>query len=596
MRILARVLGFLKPYRRLVLAAYLSMFATAVFSLAIPKLLGEAIDGVLQGGRLGPVMLFAAGMVVFAVLRGVFAFTENYLRELLGHRVAYDIRNAIYDHLQRLSFAYHDRQQTGELMSRATADVESIRNFIAFGLIRAGYMIVLLIAITVMLVMIDVKLTLLSMLLVPVLMLRATILGIRLREVWNRVQQITGELGAVLQESMTGIRVVKAFARQDYENKKYSAKSLELATQSLNSVRIEAANNPLMNFVFALMLAVVLWFGARDVIDGRLTEGQLTQFLLYVSMLEMPVRMSGWVISRFTRAVSSGQLIFEILDTKSPVQEKPDAKPLTGVRGHVVFDDVSFQYGAKTPVLEDVSLEAQPGQMVALLGATGSGKSTIVQLLPRFYDVSKGRILIDGTDVRDVTFDSLRNAVGIVQQDVFLFSATIRDNVAYGSVDATEEQVRAACKVARLDEFIMSLPQGYQTWVGERGITLSGGQKQRAAIARTVLRNPAILVLDDSTSSVDTATERLIQEALAELIQGRTTFVIAQRLSTVKAADTIIVLEHGRIVQRGTHDELLLDTKGIYRSIYEMQLRPQEEAAQRIAPNPAMAMEPTRGQ
>jgi ATP-binding cassette subfamily B protein len=507
---------------------------------------------------------------------------ENYLREYLGHRVGYDIRNALYNHWQGLSFAYHDRQMTGDLMARATADVENIRNFIAFGLIRAGYMIVIIVAIAFLLFSMNTKLALLCLAFIPFITIRASILGVRLRAIWTRANEITGELGNVLQESMTGIRVVKAFSRQKYETEKFSAKADALAKENLMAVQVEASNGPLMNLVFAAMLAVVLWFGAREIIAGRLTEGELTQFLFFVAMLEQPVRMSGFIIGRFARAVSSGHRIFEVLDARSPVQEKPAAKTLKDVRGEVSFEGVAFWYADGQPVLQDISFRAPAHKVVALLGATGSGKSTVVHLLPRFYDVSGGRILIDGQDIRDVTLRSLRRTVGIVQQDVFLFSATIRDNVAYGTVEATQEQVEWACKIARLHDFITSLPQGYDTWVGERGITLSGGQKQRLAIARTLLLDPAVLVLDDSTSSVDTETEHLIREAIAELIKGRTTFVIAQRLSTVKAADMILVLERGRIVQRGTHEDLLKEDKGLYRSIYELQLRPQEEAWQAV--------------
>ena len=579
MRILLRVLGFLSPYKLRVAAAFLSMIAAAITSLALPRLLGQAIDGVLARGQISALVYFGLAMVVIAAFRGLFGFVENYLREALGHRVGYDIRNALYDHLQHLSFAYHDKQQTGDLMSRATADVENIRNFVAYGLIRAAYMIVLIVAITAILFSMNPKLAFVSMVFVPLIFVRASILGVRLRAVWNRAQEITGELGTVLQESMSGIRVVKAFSRQGYEEAKYMRKASELSGANLTAVRIEASNGPLMNFVFAITFGVVLWFGARELVGGKLTEGELTQFLMYVAMLEQPVRMSGFIIGRFSRAISSGQRIFDVLDTPSPVQEKPLAVDLSDAKGAVTFDKVSFQYDGANQVLHDVSFDVPSGMVVALMGATGSGKSTVVHLLPRFYDVTQGRILVDGVDIREATIESLRNVVGIVQQDVFLFSATLRDNVAYGSVDASPERVQWACKIARLHDFISGLPKGYDTWVGERGITLSGGQKQRVAIARTLLRNPAVLVLDDSTSSVDTETEHLIREAIADLIRGRTTFVIAQRLSTVKAAGMILVLEHGRIVQRGTHDELLKDTKGIYRSIYEMQLRPQEEAS-----------------
>lgn len=599
MRQILRLIGFLKPYKRLVAAAYLTMVGSTLLSLAMPRLLGEAIDRVLAQGKLSLIVYFGLAMIALAALRGVFAFFENYLRESLAQHAAYDVRNALYDHLQRLSFAYHDRQQTGQLMSTATADVENVRMFISFGLLRSSYLVALIIAVSILLFMLNWPLAVVSLAFLPLVMIRGVFIARRLRMVWNRAQQRTGELGTILQESLAGIRVVKAFHRQEHEFRKFSAKAEELYDDNLEAVQVQASNTPLMNFLFTALIGLMLWFGGKQIAQGRLTPGELAQFILYLGMLQMPIRMSGWLLSMYSRAVSSGQRIFGVLDAQSPVKEKQGAVALEKVGGHVTFDHVSFKYDAASPVLHDVSFEAHPGEVVALLGATGSGKSTVVHLLPRFYDVTEGRVLIDGRDVRDLTLASLRRGVGIVQQDVFLFSATIRDNIAYGAVGATDEQVEWACRVARLHDFIISLPEGYRTWVGERGITLSGGQKQRVAIARTLLMDPAILVLDDSTSSVDTATEHLIRGALADLVKGRTTFVIAQRLSTVKLANLILVLDAGRIVQRGTHESLLRETSGPYRQIYEMQLRPQDEAGLAVppgidgtSPEPAAAAQP----
>ena len=578
MRIFLRLIGFLKPHKKFVLAAYVSLIGTTLLSLALPRLLGESIDKVLEEEQFSLLLYFGIAIVGIALARGVFAFFDSYLREFLAQRVAYHLRNAIYDHLQRLSFAYHDKQQTGQLMARATADVENIRMFVSFGLLRSTYLVLLVAAVAVLLLTINWPLALMSLGFVPVVVVRGTFISRKLRAIWTRVQEQTGELGAILQESLTGIKVVKAFSRQDHEDRKFSAKARELAGDNLEAVRVQASNTPLMSFLFTGLIALMLWYGGSQIIRGSLTPGQLAQFIFYLALLQMPVRMSGFLFNLYSRAYSSGERIFEVLDARSPVREKPGATDLKKVRGHVLFDRVSFKYDAASPVLHDVSFEAKPGQVVALLGATGSGKSTIVHLPPRFYDVTEGRLLIDGTDVRDVTLESLRRHVGIVQQDVFLFSATVRDNIAYGAVDASDEQVEWAAKIARLHDFITGLPQGYGTWVGERGITLSGGQKQRVAIARTLLMDPAVLILDDSTSSVDTATEHLIRQALAALMKGRTTFIIAQRLSTVKSADQILVLDRGRIVQRGTHEELLREEGSIYQEIYELQLRPQEEA------------------
>ncbi len=582
MRTLWRILGFLRPHKRLVIAAFASLVVSSLLYLALPRLLGESVDRVVEEGSFRFLVWMGLAIVVVTVLRGIFAYVENYLREALSQLVAYDVRNAIYDHLQRLSFAYHDRQQTGQLMSRATADVENIRWFISLGVFRLTYLAILIAAVAGVLLTTNWALALVSLAFVPIMVARGVTISRQLRGIWNRAQEITGQLTTVLQESLSGIRVVKAFHRQEHEERKFAAKAEALAGEQLLAARVQASNTPLITFLFTAVIGLILWFGGREVLAGRLTPGELTSFLLYLAILQMPVRMIGWMINLATRAVTSGNRVFEILDAESPVKERPGALALNGARGHVTLDRVSFQYEAASPVLNDISFEARPGQVVALLGATGSGKSTIVHLLPRFYDVTQGRVLIDGADVRDVTLESLRRVVGIVQQDVFLFSATIRGNIAYGAVNATPERVEWAARAARLHDFIVSMPRGYDTWVGERGITLSGGQKQRVAIARTLLLDPPVLILDDSTSSVDTRTEHEIRQAMQALMRGRTTFVIAQRLTTVKSADLILVLEAGRIIQRGRHGELLAQG-GRYREIYELQLRAQEEAGAAVA-------------
>jgi ATP-binding cassette subfamily B protein len=584
MRVLFRLLGFVRPHKRLLVWAYVALLFSTALQLVLPRLLGESIDRVLEAGDFSFLVWAGLAMVLIAALRGIFAYFENYLRESLAQHVTYDIRNILYNHLQRMSFAYHDEQQTGQLMSRATADVEALRFFVSMGIVRTSYLVLLVLAVGSLLLTIHWPLALICLLFLPVVIVRAMYISGKLRAIWTRAQERTAELGAVVQENLTGMKVVKVFAQDDYEKRKFSDKASELAAEHLAAVRVQASNTPLMNFLFMGITVVILWFGGREIIAGRFTTGELTQFIIYLAMLQMPVRMMGFFVNIAARAVSSGQRIFEVLDADSPVEERPGAIQLKEVKGRVALDHVSFQYNGSAPVLRDISFEIEPGQVVALLGATGSGKSTVVHLLPRFYDVSGGRVLIDGTDVRDVTFESLRRNVGIVQQDVFLFSSTIRDNIAYGAVQATDEQVVWAAKTAEIHDFIKSLPDGYDTWVGERGMTLSGGQKQRVAIARTLLMDPRILILDDSTASVDTKTESRIRHALQTLIKGRTTFVIAQRLSTVKNADVILVLEDGRIVQRGNHAELVA-VPGPYREVYEMQLLQQDEAS-RLAPAP----------
>lgn len=574
MRPLLRLSAFLRPYRKQLALAYVALVVSTLLSLAVPRLLGDSIDKVLEKDTFGFLVLLGGGVMAFALGRAVFAYLQTYVAEFISQKVAYDLREAIYDHLQRLSFAYHDTQQTGHLMSRATADVEGVRWFVSLGLIRSVHLLVLFGGISGLLFVTNWKLGLIALGVLPLVGARATFVSRRLRIVWRNIQDMRGRMGATLQENLAGARVVKAFSRESFESCKFDKGAVELADENVLASQIQASNAPLMNFIFAVITIAVLWVGAREVVADRMTPGELTQFIFYLMLLAFPVRIVGWVITMFSRAASSGERIFEILDAASPVQEAPHAKQLKNVRGRVEFRNVSFRYEDSAPTLRGIDLKVGPGQVVALLGAAGSGKTTVVHLLPRFYDVTEGSISVDGIDVRDITLDSLRREVGIVQQEVFLFGDTVRNNIAYAIPDAPLEDIKRAAEAARISEFIESLPKGYDSWVGERGITLSGGQKQRISIARTLLMDPKILVLDDSTASVDTETEMLIQEALKVLIKGRTTFVIAQRLSTVRNADLILVLEQGRIVERGTHPELLA-AGGIYGKIHDLQLSPQ---------------------
>jgi ATP-binding cassette subfamily B protein len=465
-------------------------------------------------------------------------------------------------------------------MQRATQDVEGIRMFVNMGVIRLVYVAALLLAALVLMFITNWQLALISWVFIPPTAYFAVRMTTSLRPIWLEVQNLQGRLGVVLQENLSGMRVVKAFGREMFERDKFNKEAQDLFVNSFATNRIQAKYSPVLTGVWSLAMVATGWYGATQILHGSLTAGELAKFLLYLTMLQLPVRSLGWINMLWARAQSSGQRIYDILDAESAVTEKPDAADLSDVKGHVTFEDVSFGYDAISPVLRGVTLDAKPGEMVALLGKSGSGKTTVVNLMPRFYDVTGGRIAIDGTDIRDVTLASLRRAFGIVQQDVFLFSATIAENIAYGASNATFDDIVRVAKLARIHDFIESLPDGYDTWVGERGITLSGGQKQRVSIARTLLLDPKILVFDDSTSSVDTETEYLIQQALAELMKGRTTFVIAQRLRTVKSADQILVLRNGQIVQRGRHDELI-EQDGPYREIYDVELRDQEEAFER---------------
>jgi len=584
---LFRLLRFLAPYKGHVALATLCIGGASGFGLASPQLVRWAVDfglGVrVLDGRLvvSPstrVLVVAALAGVGAALaRGLFAFGQQYLSEWTSQRVAYDLRNRLYDQFQRLSFSFHDRSETGQLMSRATQDVEAARLFIQFGVLRLGYLAGVVVAAAALMFWSNWHLALVALSVSPLVFWRSASLSVRLRPLWLRVQNRMGELTSLLQESLAGFRVVKVFGREDYELQRFGREAQALFDDAYTAGRIQAYNSPLISFLWMLSQGLVLLYGGWLAIEGRLTVGELTAFLFYLTLIQMPLRALGWIVGVYSRALSAAQRIFEVLDAQPEVKEKPGALALRDVRGHVRFEDVHFSYDSLSPVLRGISFEALPGQVVALVGPAGSGKTTIVNLIPRFYDVTSGRVTIDGVDVRDVTLKSLRRVVGVVQQGLFLFSATIRDNSAYGAPWATQEDIERAARIARIHDFIVSLPEGYDTWVGERGITLSGGQKQRVAIARTLLRDPRVLIRDDSASSVGAEPESLIWEAMVELMKGRTPFVIAHRLRTLKLADKVLVLQDGRIVEQGRHEELLR-RDGLYRQIYELELRDQEEA------------------
>ena len=585
MVILIRITKIAWQFRVRLIFAYLSFIAAIGVSLLIPKLFGEAIDLLVSVDADGitriPVstqtlIYIALALLGASLLRGFLDFARTYATDSLSQKVSYEIRNRFYDKLQHLSFAYHDKEHTGDLMSKATADVEAIRRFVNMGLVRALEVVVRVVALLSILIFMNWELTLISLAFVPFIVIRASIVMGRLRRMWLQVQLRMGEAVTILQENLVGIHVVKAFASEEFEKKKFAKKAQELREEYYQSERLQGTNSAWMTLFFTSGMGLILWYGGWEVIRGNLTEGGLTKFILYLSQLTFPIRMSSFIINSFSRAITSGGRIFDVIDAESPVVEKPDARVLDRPQGRVEFEDVSFAYESRMPALQHLSIAAEPGQITAILGAPGSGKSTIVNLLPRFYDVSEGRITIDGQDIRDFTLESLRHNVGIVQQDVFLFSATIHDNIAYGVKDATREAVIKAATVAQLHDHIDSLPDGYDTWVGERGSTLSGGQRQRLSIARSILTDPPVLILDDSTSSVDVETERMIHRAMVNVMKNRTTFVIAHRLSTVREADLIVVLKDGQIAEQGTHEELLA-ANSFYRDIYDLQLQPQEE-------------------
>lgn len=587
MRVIIRIVGMAWRYRARLILAYATNFAAIFFGLTIPWILGRFIDKLVirsedgQIESLGDVALTsllgtAAVLLGISLLRGLFQFGRTYTSDSLSQKVAYDLRNAFYDKLQRLSFAYHDTEHTGNLMSKATADVEAVRRFVMIGLIRSFEISVAMIAIPCFLLLINWQLALMILWFLPLVVFRATVVGRKMRELWDETQVYMGEAVTVMQENLAGMQVVKAFAAEDHERRKFAEKARLVKKGYFESERMQGTESARMTLYFAAALVLISWYGGWEVIRGDLSVGGLAMFILYLNYLTFPVRTAPFVINSFSRAASSGQRLFDVLDARSAVEESPGAKDMGRAVGHLRLEDVSFSYSGLAPSLKNVNISVTPGSLVALLGAPGSGKSTIASLIPRFYDASQGRITIDGTDIREFTLASLRRNVGIVQQDVFLFSGNVMDNIAYGAVDASFEAITRAAKVAQLHDHIMSLPDQYETWVGERGNTLSGGQRQRLSIARTILVDPPVLILDDSTSSVDVETEQLIHGAMTQLMKGRTTFVIAHRLSTVRQADLILVLKNGEIVERGTHQELMANS-GIYRDIYELQLRPNEE-------------------
>ncbi len=576
MRVVFRLMKYAFRHKWYLVGAYAAMVASTLSAMAIPRVLGDAIDEALASGLQSRLLLLAGVIVLFSLLRGVFSFSQRYLSESLSQRSAFDLREDFFKKLQGMSFGFFDKEQTGDLMSKATQDVEAVRMFISMGMVRGLSIFVMVGAVSVLMAMTNWRLAIVSMAFVPLILWRALAMSNVLRPTWMRVQEEMGAMTTVLQENLSGVRVVKAFGARGFEEAKFNARANTVADLTYSATRVFASQGSLMTFIFTAATGAILWFGGREVAVDRITPGGLASFILYMGLLGMPIRMSGWMVNTFSRASSAGQRLYDVLDAESPVTEKPDATNLPRAEGHVAFENVSVSYNESGSAVRNIDFDVQPGKVVALLGGPGSGKSTIAHVIPRFYDVSGGRITIDGHDVRDVTLSSLRRNVGIVMQDAFVFAATIRDNIAYGLDDVDMDRVVEAAKTAQLHDFIENLPEGYSTWVGERGITLSGGQRQRLAIARTILLDPPVLILDDSTSSVDMATEHSLQQALDHVIKGRTTFVIAHRLSTIRSADLILALENGEIVEYGDHQQLL-ERNGFYRRIYDLQLRPLEE-------------------
>ena len=560
----------------------LSLLLVSGANLATPLLIGHAIDEGIGPRRLGVIFVVVGWLVGLALARALFTFLQGYLAERVSQGVAYDLRDALFERIERLSFSYYDRVQTGQLVTRLTSDVEQIRTFAGSGVVQLANAVVMLVGTTVVLLYLDWQLALVALAIVPIIaVLLVRFVGM-IRPLFREVQQTLGRLNTVLQEDLLGVRVIRAFAREDYETARYTSVNEELLQKNLTTVRVFSNNFPFV-FLFAnLGTLAIIWFGGSQVIGGRLSIGDLVAFNTLLGFMLFPILTIGFLSASISRAGASSQRVFDVLDAPLDVKNAPDASILLPLSCRVDFDAVSFRYpGSTRDILNDVSFTARPGQTVAILGTTGSGKSTLVNLIPRFYDATGGAVRLDGNDVRDVTLSSLRSQIGIVLQETRLFSGTVRDNVAFGKPDATEEEIVAASDAAQAGEFIRGLSDGYDTVIGERGIGLSGGQRQRIAIARALLIDPRLLILDDSTSAVDAETEAAIQETLDRLMREkhRTVFVIAQRVSTVRDADLILVLDEGRIAARGTHEELLQESE-LYNEILGSQLlSPSETAA-----------------
>ena len=580
-----RMMSYFRPYRGWAVLAFIGVIGSTALTILIPTILRDVVDiGVARDDS--QYMLVAGALIIgLGVLRGVIGFVYRYFGEMLSHYVAYDIRAQVYDKVQNQSFTYHDTSQTGSLITRAISDVSEMQRFFAFGLIDGLNTLLLVVGVAIIMIINSPVLALIALIPLIPLMIESKRFAEMVDPAWKAIMDRLQTLGNRIQETALGAEVVRAFARESYEIEKFSNENERWYQDQVRLVKRWGVYLPLSAFIIAFSTAAVLFFGGLMEQNGYggVTIGLIVAFNVYVFTMANPIRNLGFVIVLLTQAMSSAERVFEILDAPEHVVNSPTARPMPTMQGVVKFENVSFQYtGTPYSALKNISFEAHPGQVLALIGATGSGKSSIVSLIPRFYDVTDGRITIDDMDVRDINLTDLRHHIGFVLQSSLLFSATVRENIAYGSPNASEDEIIAAAKAANVHPFISEFEDGYDTIIGERGVTLSGGQKQRVAIARALLINPRILILDDSTSSVDTRTERSIREALATLMQGRTTFVIAQRLNSVQNADQILVLRDGEIIERGKHDELLAKN-GYYAEIYQLQLADQERVRREIA-------------
>lgn len=576
MKHLWRLRPFLHAYRLQISLSFVSLMILTAGQLLIPALIREVIDVGIGGENSRILVISAVILSIIGIIMAIITYAQRFLSEWIAAHIGFDLRNQLYNHIQHLPFAYHDYAQTGQLISRCIEDVRAIERFTGSGVVDLIRLVILMIGIIALLLAENARLAAIALLpMIPLVMI-TTNFGRKIGKLFLAVDNLLGELSSRLQESVTGIQVVRAFAREAYEIKRFDTANRGLYKARLKVIGEWSKILPSSVFLVSLGTILILWFGGQLVLEGQMTIGEIVAFNSYLLLLTLPAQQLTWLVNLAGEAVAGVQRTYEILDHAPAIRSPENAINLFEISGSVEFNNVSLHYSQeKAHALEDIQLEVLPNQIIALIGPTGSGKTSLVNLIPRFYDVSQGQVLVDGIDVRQVDLTSLRRQIGIVLQTSLLFSISVRENIAYGNPDASMEEIIQAAKAAQAHDFIIDLPDGYETIVGERGITLSGGQRQRVAIARALLMNPRILILDDSTSSVDTQTERQIQNALNFLMQGRTTFVIAHRLSTVRRADLILVLDQGRIVERGKHHELL-QQDGLYRQIFELQLRDRE--------------------
>ena len=571
-----RLLEHLKPYKfRLFVAAICTALASAG-TVVLPWIIKDLVDQVLSEKDAEKLTYIALSVVVIFLFRGFFFYGQSYLISYVGQKVVIDIRREVFKKIQRLSMAFYDKNKTGTIMSYVTNDVNALQTGLVDNIVEMITESVILIASIVAMIYLDWKLFLFSLCTFPVVIMFIDFFGKKIRASGGKIQGATADLTSVLQEVVSSARVIKSFVREDYEIERFEAQNMHNFRAQMKYVKLSATLTPTIEFVAAIGVTMILWFGGNSVIDGDISAGALVAFLTYAVNISNPIKRLSKVIANIQRALAAADRVFDVLDLPELIQNKPNAQLLPHVKGSVSFNSVSFAYNTDEPILDDVSFSATPGQVVALVGPSGAGKSTVASLLPRFYDVTGGSIVIDGLDIRDVTMESLREQVGIVPQETMLFNGSVYDNILYGRLDATEEEVMAASKAANAHNFITELPNGYDTQLGDRGVNISGGQRQRIAIARAILKNPQILILDEATSALDTESERVVQEALDRLMVGRTSFVIAHRLSTIKNADKILVMEKGKIVEEGNHDELMAKD-GLYAHLYQIQYRNKED-------------------